>query len=180
MSGSGTNKQESRGWKHVKEFLKMICGKLAESLAAKIATLTVICFCVLAFAFWKWLKTEHSLQIHGWLWAAGVLVIAGLPTLTLCFIQKRRRKTQYHSDGDILVVLQHRLRRYADQKDNEILVDFRECDRKWHLPKGSAQRLLPGLVEKDTTWAIKNAGDDTMTIIREDPRITALKRLNRT
>jgi hypothetical protein len=108
-----------------------------------------------------------------------VLTLSGLPVGASWAIGRKRTRILYHSDEDVLGVMEHRLRGYDGKKQNEILMSFRECDRKWHLRRGSAKRLLPGLVEKDTTWGIKNRGDETMTIIREDPRTATLKYLNR-
>jgi hypothetical protein len=179
MSSAGTGRKVLPKLEHVKEYLKTLPAKIADSLVAKMAGLVVACLAALVAVFWKWLMTEHSLQMYGGMWAAVALALGGLPVGIVCVIARKRQRILFHNDEDISVVIEHRLREYDGQSRNEILMDFRVCDVKWHLKRGSAKRLLPSLVGKDTTWRIKNRGDDTMTIIREDPRVAILKHLNR-
>jgi hypothetical protein len=163
----------------MRQWLKTALDKLAENLAAWIATVVGAALIALCVYFWSWLKTEHSLRTYGWMWVVGVSVVGGLPALILWFLGKKRPDILYRDHEEISVVLRSKLRKYDGQKKNEILIDFRLCDTKWGFPKGSAKRLLPALVEEDKTWRIKDSGGNAMTIIREDPRVTVLKHLNR-
>jgi hypothetical protein len=124
-----------------------------------------------------WLLSKHSIGMLGWMWVASVLIVGALPIFVFWLCKKMRRRILYRNDEEISVVLEHKLRKYANQKQNEILIDFRECDRKWHFPKGSAQRLLPLIVEKDKTWRIKSKSGNSMTIIREAPEEKVKKTL---
>jgi hypothetical protein len=127
----------------------------------------------------NWLLAKHSLEMYGWMWAAAVLMVGGLPIFIFWLLKKKEPRILYREDKEILVVLENKLRQYERQNQNEILLDFRECDRKWCFPKGSARRLLPPLLGKDKTWKIKHMGGNAMTIIREDPRVALLKHLEK-
>ncbi|MEJ2703845.1 MAG: hypothetical protein P8Z79_15525 [Sedimentisphaerales bacterium] len=123
-----------------------------------------------------WLLSARSVEMLGWVWVALVLIVGSLPISVFCLYKKMKQRVLFHEDEEMLVVLEHRLGKYGGQKQNEILIDFRECDRKWGFPNGSAQRLLPDVVEKDKRWKIKDKSGNAMTIIRDDPRVTVAKK----
>jgi hypothetical protein len=125
----------------------------------------------------NWLLSEHSLEMDGWMWVVSILIVGILPLFIFWICKKLNRKVLYREGGEILVVLEDKLRDLERQEKNQVRIDFRLWDKKLSLTKGSAERLLPQLVDKDTTWRIKNRSGNAMTIIRDDPRATVLKRV---
>lgn len=159
--------------------LKAICDKLMDHIAAAVIAVVLPLTATLAVVFWGWLKTDHTLETRGWSWVAGVMVIGIVPALIVWRDTRKEPSIRYHDEGDIRIVIERRLRDYDRQGRNEILMDFRVCDRKWKFPEGSSKRLLPTLVEKDRTWAIKNAAAEMMTIIRADPKVGTRRGMKR-
>jgi len=117
----------------------------------------------------NWLLSEHPAKMSGWMWVASLLIVGILPVFIFWLCSKMRQRVLYREDKEIVVVLEDKLRKYECGKQNQILIDFRECDRKWRFPKGSAQRLLPSVVQKDKTWKIKSSSGNAMTITRDSP-----------
>jgi len=164
--------------KSIKRFCSKVLNRIEERLANVAAGILILVVPGLCIIFWKWLKTKHSLAMYGFLWIAVPFVLICVPFF-MFWLLKKKATILYREDNEILVVLENKLRGYEHQSQNEILIDFRSCDRKWGFPKGSAQRLLPSLVEKDRTWRIRSSGGNAMTIIREDPRVAVLRNLNK-
>jgi hypothetical protein len=162
---SGADRSVFPKVKQLREYLTTLPAKTADYVL--FGTLTIVLSSALAVAFKEWLKTEHSLQMYGWFWVVGAICLGGLPALIVRVIERKQPKLRYQSEADISVALEHRLRSYDNQREDVKFLDFREFDRKLGLPKGSAKRLLPGIVEKDEVWHVKHRGDELMTIIRD-------------
>lgn len=159
----------------IKKFFLKVLKKIEDHLASVVAG-GLILLCII---FWRWLKTEHSLTTYGWVWVSAVFLVGGLPTSIFWFLRKGKQRILYREDEEISVVLENKLRELEGQKKNQIPIDFRIWDKKLHLMVGSAKKLLPKVLEEDKTWKIKSQSGNFMTIIREDPRVAILKKLNK-
>lgn len=124
----------------------------------------------------KWLLFEHSLEMVGWMWILSLLIASGLAVAIIWLYKKTKRRILYREDGEILIMLESKLRELESEKKSQIPIDFRIWDRKLSLVKGKAEELLPQVVETDETWKIKKKSGNVMTIIRDDPVGRAIKR----
>ena len=123
----------------IKEFCFKVLNKIEDHLATVVASGLILIVTILCIIFWEWVKTKHSLEMYGWMWTVDVFTLGALPIFIFWLLQKKDPKISYRKDEEILVVLENKLTKYELQKQNEILIDFRLCDRKWRFPKGSAQ-----------------------------------------
>ena len=121
----------------IKGCIKKFCFKILNSIADHLATVIAASLILLCIILWRWLTTKHSLEMYGFLWIAVAFLLIGLP-LFIFWLLKKQPRILYREDQEILVVLESKLRRYEHQNQNEILIDFRSCDRKWRLAKGGA------------------------------------------
>jgi len=124
-----------------------------------------------------WLLSEHSLEMDGWMWVVLILIVGILPLFIFWICKKLSRKVLYHEEGEILVVLEDKLRDLERQEKNQVRIDFRLWDKKLGLVKSKAKKLLPQVVQKDKIWRIKDKSGNAMTIIRDDPRVAVMKKV---
>ena len=155
-----------------KQFWLKVLKKIEDHVVAVVAGVIISIGSVLCVIFWGWLKATHSLTMYGWAFVTLLLIVGLLPISIFWLRKQTKRRILYREDGEILIVLEDKLRDLESQKKSQIRIDFRIWDRKLSLAKGRAQKLLPQVVEKDKTWEVKSRSGNAMTIRRKQYTFT--------
>jgi hypothetical protein len=138
--------------------------------------LSVVITSSITISVWRWLWSQHSLQLPGWLWVLIILVISIVPALLVFWITRRRfhkRKRLLANDTDIKNSLrqwfkQHSCNnRWAEPHEwNEFSVSFSDLDRQLGLASGGSMRLLEEVISEFKAWGTRDKGQDTIVIFR--------------
>ena len=133
----------------IKSFGIKVLSKIEDRFAMVVASAFVIIIGALCLFFWDWIKTKHSLELHGWMWLILSTVFVGLVSHFLCVVLKYAGKIKNPSDvkGAITEWINNGGYIYFEvEKDRQY--SFSNVDKELNIRRGSSQKYLPFIANK--------------------------------
>ena len=154
-----------RGW--TKNFLLKVLNKIEEHVATVLAGAIFLIGSVLCIVFWEWAKTEHSLELYGWVWLSISLLFLLLLIYSLYSVCGKFRRIKEPSD--VRNALSKWWRHCTDQcPQKEFALYFAAIDRKEKLKRGSAKKYLREIIVNRGNWSIVREGSKTLAVRRKE------------
>ncbi len=124
-----------------------------------------------------WLVSHHTIKLVGWVWILVCLLILGIPIFLFYFIRRKPRKVIYKDENDVKNILELWFRGFSRTSrggyKQKLTINFALCDQVNHLKRGSAEKFLPEIVEKNDIYEIESRGRKTIVIVRKGLTIKA-------
>lgn len=130
--------------KWIKQFCIKVFNKVEDHFARAMAGIIIVITVAFCAFFWKWLKTQNSLEVYNWQW---LLVLSIFLFLTAYFLYHTLRdKGRLKNQHDIIYAIDSWFTKgnsYREPVEKNVNYYFTGVEKDLNLRRGSSKRYLP-------------------------------------